>query len=93
MTSTIASSADLPCSLPVAMTSRSCTALVFGFSLWRRRAWQCRAQVQKACREDLSVVYHRASRLFAMLTLGRSDGRYLYARRRAGKVTFNGCVP
>jgi len=31
---------------------------------------------QKACREDLSVVYHRASRLFAMLTLGRSDGRY-----------------
>jgi DNA replication protein DnaC len=31
---------------------------------------------QKACREDLSVVYHRASSLFAMLTLGRSDGRY-----------------
>jgi DNA replication protein DnaC len=31
---------------------------------------------QKACREDLSVVYHRASRLFAMLALGRSDGRY-----------------
>ena len=30
----------------------------------------------KACREDLSVVYHRATRLFAMLTLGRSDGRY-----------------
>ena len=31
---------------------------------------------QKACREDISVVYHRASRLFAMLALGRSDGRY-----------------
>ena len=31
---------------------------------------------QKACREDLSVVYHRASRLFSMLALGRSDGRY-----------------
>jgi DNA replication protein DnaC len=31
---------------------------------------------QKACREDLSVVYHRASRMFAMLALGRSDGRY-----------------
>ena len=31
---------------------------------------------QKACRDDLSVVYHRASQLFAMLTLGRSDGRY-----------------
>ncbi|RZF58272.1 AAA family ATPase [Sphingomonas populi] len=31
---------------------------------------------QKACREDLSVAYHRASRLFAMLTLGRGDGRY-----------------
>jgi DNA replication protein DnaC len=31
---------------------------------------------QKACREDLSVVYHRASQLFATLALGRSDGRY-----------------
>jgi DNA replication protein DnaC len=31
---------------------------------------------QKACREDLSVAYYRASGLFAMLTLGRSDGRY-----------------
>jgi DNA replication protein DnaC len=36
-------------------------------------AW---ALSQKACREDISVVYHRASQLFGMLTLCRSDCRY-----------------
>ena len=30
----------------------------------------------KACREDLSVAYHRAPRLFAALALARNDGRY-----------------
>ena len=30
----------------------------------------------RACREDLSVIYHRVSRLFAGLALGRADGRY-----------------
>ena len=49
---------------------------------------------QKACREDLSVVYHRASRLFAMLTLGRSDGRYtkmLRALSRADLLIIDDC--
>ena len=31
---------------------------------------------QKACREDLSVIYHRVPRLFGALALGRADGRY-----------------
>ena len=30
----------------------------------------------RACREDLSVIYHRVPRLFAALALGRADGRY-----------------
>ena len=30
----------------------------------------------KACREDLSVLYHRVPRLFAALDLARGDGRY-----------------
>jgi len=30
----------------------------------------------KACRDDLSAVYHRATRLFAALALARGDGRY-----------------
>lgn len=43
---------------------------------------------QKACREDLSVVYHRASRLFAMLTLGRSDGRYTKMLRALSRASL-----
>lgn len=31
---------------------------------------------QKACREDLSVAYHRIPRLLANLALGRGDGRH-----------------
>ena len=49
---------------------------------------------QKACREDLSVVYHRASRLFATLTLGRSDGRYAKMLRtlsRADLLIIDDC--
>lgn len=30
----------------------------------------------KACREDLSVLYHRMPRLFSALALGRGDGRH-----------------
>jgi DNA replication protein DnaC len=43
---------------------------------------------QKACREDLSVVYYRASRLFAMLTLGRSDGRYTKMLRTLSRASL-----
>ena len=51
---------------------------------------------QKACREDLSVVYHRASRLFAMLALGRNDGRYakmLRALSRANLIILDDWGP
>ncbi|MFN3457313.1 MAG: ATP-binding protein [Novosphingobium sp.] len=37
----------------------------------------------KACREDLPVAYYRASQLFAMLALGRGDGRYARMLQRA----------
>lgn len=43
---------------------------------------------QKACREDLSVVYYRASRLFALLTLGRSDGRYTKMLRTLSRASL-----
>ncbi|WP_336953327.1 IS21-like element helper ATPase IstB [Sphingobium aromaticivastans] len=43
---------------------------------------------QKACREDLSVVYHRAPRLFAMLALGRSDGRYAKMLRALSRASL-----
>ena len=43
---------------------------------------------QKACREDFSVVYHRVSRLFAMLPLGRSDGRYARMLRALSRASL-----
>ena len=40
------------------------------------KSWLACALGQKACREDFSVAYHRAPRLFATLALARGDGRY-----------------
>lgn len=40
------------------------------------KSWLACALGQKACREDFSVAYHRAPRLFAALGLARGDGRY-----------------
>ena len=40
------------------------------------KSWLACALGQKACREDLSVAYHRIPRLFAALALARADGRY-----------------
>jgi len=40
------------------------------------KSWLACALGQKACREDFSVAYHRAPRLFATLGLARGDGRY-----------------
>lgn len=51
---------------------------------------------QKACREDLSVVYYRATRLFSMLALGRGDGRYakmLRALSRASLIVIDDFGP
>jgi DNA replication protein DnaC len=40
------------------------------------KSWLACALGHKACREDLSVLYHRVPRLFAALNLARGDGRY-----------------
>lgn len=40
------------------------------------KSWLACALGHKACREDFSVAYHRAPRLFAALGLAREDGRY-----------------
>jgi DNA replication protein DnaC len=40
------------------------------------KSWLACALGHKACRDDLSVLYHRVPRLFAALALARGDGRY-----------------
>jgi len=40
------------------------------------KSWLACALGQRACRDDLSVAYHRVPRLFAALALARGDGRY-----------------
>ena len=40
------------------------------------KSWLACALGYKACRDDLSVFYHRMPRLFAALALARGDGRY-----------------
>jgi DNA replication protein DnaC len=40
------------------------------------KSWLACALGHKACREDLSVLYHRVPRLFAALALARAEGRY-----------------
>ena len=39
------------------------------------KSWLACALGHKACKEDLSVLYHRVPRLFAALALARGDGR------------------
>jgi DNA replication protein DnaC len=50
------------------------------------KTWLACALGNQACRENLSVLYVRASRLFAELTLGRGDGRYTRLLRGYGKA-------
>jgi DNA replication protein DnaC len=40
------------------------------------KSWLACALGQKACRDDFSVAYHRAPRLFAALAQARDEGRY-----------------
>lgn len=40
------------------------------------KSWLACALGNRACRDDLSVLYWRAPRLFAALALARGDGRY-----------------
>jgi DNA replication protein DnaC len=49
-------------------------------------SWLACALGFKACRENLSVLYQRVPRLFALLALGRGDGRYTKLMRQLGRV-------
>ncbi len=50
------------------------------------KSWLACALGHKACREDLSVLYHRVPRLFAALALARGDGRYAKLLRAISRV-------
>ena len=50
------------------------------------KSWLACALGHKACREDLSVAYHRAPGLFAALALARGDGRYAKMLRGLARV-------
>jgi DNA replication protein DnaC len=50
------------------------------------KSWLACALGHKACREDLSVLYHRMPRLFAALALARGDGRYAKLLRAIARV-------
>jgi len=50
------------------------------------KSWLACALGQKACREDLSVSYHRIPRLVAALALARADGRYTKILRQLARV-------
>jgi DNA replication protein DnaC len=50
------------------------------------KSWLACALGHKACREDLSVAYHRAPRLFAALALARGDSRYAKLLRNVARV-------
>ena len=50
------------------------------------KSWLACALGQKACREDLSVVYYRMPRLFETLALARGDGRYGKLLRSLARV-------
>jgi DNA replication protein DnaC len=50
------------------------------------KSWLACAIGQKACREDISVVYHRIPRLFTALDLARGDGRYAKLLRSIAKA-------
>lgn len=50
------------------------------------KSWLACALGQKACREDFSVAYHRAPRLFTALDLARGDGRYARMLKALARV-------
>src|ERR1700689_3034583 len=50
------------------------------------KSWLGCALGQRACREDLPVLYHRVPRLFAELELARNDGRYGRILRAIARV-------
>jgi DNA replication protein DnaC len=52
------------------------------------KSWLACALGDKACRENLSVLYQRSPRLFASLALARGDGRYARLMRQLARVNL-----
>ena len=52
------------------------------------KSWLSCALGHKACRENLSVLYHRMPRLFAALALARGDGRYAKLLRKLARANL-----
>jgi DNA replication protein DnaC len=52
------------------------------------KSWLACALGHRACRDDLSVLYWRAPRLFAELALARGDGRYAKLLRQIAKTSL-----
>lgn len=50
------------------------------------KSWLACALGHKACRDDRSVAYHRAPRLFGALALARADGRYAKMLKALARV-------
>jgi DNA replication protein DnaC len=50
------------------------------------KSWLACALGHKACREDISVLYHRVPRLLAALDLAHDDGRYSRLLRSLGRA-------
>lgn len=50
------------------------------------KSWLACALGHRACRENLSVLYHRIPRLFTALALARGDGRYAKLLRTLSRV-------
>jgi DNA replication protein DnaC len=50
------------------------------------KSWLASALGNKACRDNRSVLYHRAPRLFTDLALARGDGRHSRILRSLGRV-------
>jgi DNA replication protein DnaC len=50
------------------------------------KSWLACALGDKACRDNLSVLYQRCSRLFAAIALARGDGRYARLMRQLARV-------
>lgn len=50
------------------------------------KSWLACALGQKACRDDVSVAYHRAPRLFTTLAQARDEGRYARLLKALARV-------
>jgi DNA replication protein DnaC len=66
--------------------NNACGHLVITGATGLGKSWLACALGQKACREDLSVLYYRMPRLFETRALARGDGRYGKLLRSLARV-------